>query len=543
DGRSMQTAREMVPADDDQPAARSPARSMTLDAGFRPFSRGIGLRLLTLIVLFSSVVTLLSTLSQLYFDYHRDVSDIERRLVEIERTYLGSLAGSLWHVDIDQLRLQLEGLLRLPDIELLEVRETVGSVANPLVIRVGAPQGSSVIARDYTIVYDDRGTVRPIGVLHVSASLEGVYRRLLDRAVVILVTQGVKTFLVSLFILYIVHRLVTRHLVAIAEFLGEFTLHSGEALVLRRRKPPARDELDQMVDAFNDMRGNLARAYEDLREANVALVRDNEARRRAEEEVNRLNAVLEQRVRQRTAELEAANAELSSFAYSVSHDLRAPLRRIEGFGQMLQDNYVEVIDEKGRHYLERIRAGTREMAEMIDSFLKLSRSTRGELTVEPLDLSAMVVETVAKLEEKDPERVVRVDIQPAVVAEGDRKLMAVVLSNLLENAWKYTRRAETAVVEFGMREEAGRPVYFIRDNGAGFDMAFVDRLFIPFHRLHKAEDFEGIGIGLATVQRIIARHGGRVWAEGEPGRGATFNFTCWEGREPGEQSNDPAGRG
>ncbi len=540
----MDTAGDVIPAEHDAVAATRPRPTLAAGTGgFRPFSRGIGLRLLTLIILFSSLVTLLSTLSQLYIDYHRDVSDIERRLEEIERTNLDSLASSLWHVDTDQLRVQLDGLLRLPDVEMLEVRETVGSVANPLVVTVGGSHGTSVIERTYPIIYDDRGTPRPIGMLHVSATLEGVYRRLLERGVVILVTQGVKTFLVSLFILYIVHRLVTRHLVAIAEFLGEFTLHAGEALVLRRRRPPARDELDQMVDAFNDMRGNLARAYHDLREANRALVRDNEARRRAEEEVTRLNAVLEQRVRQRTAELEAANAELSSFAYSVSHDLRAPLRRIEGFGQMLQEGYVEIIDDKGRHYIERIRAGTREMAEMIDSFLKLSRSTRGELTVEPLDLSAMAADAVAKLREKDPDRSVGATIAPAVTVEGDRKLMAVVLSNLLENAWKYTRRADAAAIAFGVESRAGRPVYFVRDNGAGFDMAFVDRLFIPFHRLHKAEDFEGIGIGLATVQRIIARHGGRVWAEGEPGQGATFYFTCWEGREPGEQPNDPAGRG
>lgn len=369
-------------------------------------------------------------------------------------------------------------------------------------------------------------------MLYVEATLEHVYQRLIDTGVVILISQGIKTFLVSLFTLYIVWRLVTRHLVRMADFLSRYDIRKPQAaLRLHRRSFGGEDELDRVVAAFNGMCISLERAYTDLRDANTELEQDIIARKHAEAEIIRLNAVLEQRVRQRTAELEAANKELASFSYSVSHDLRAPLRRIEGFGQMLVEGYMDALDDRARHCLERIRSGTREMGEMIDSFLRLSRSTRGELNLEPVDLSGMAADIAFTLAEKDPERRVEIDVQPGVVVQGDRRLMTSAMTNLLENAWKYTRTTDKPKVSFGTTEVDGRVAYFVKDNGAGFDMAFVDRLFTPFNRLHKAEEFEGTGIGLATVQRIIARHGGRTWAEGKLGEGATFYFTCWEGED------------
>lgn len=497
---------------------------------FAPLRRGIAMRLLAFILVFSSAVTVISSAAQLYLDYRRDVSTIETRLAEIQTSNLGSLASSLWRVDVDQLRLQLEGMLRLPDMRSLEVRESYTGVADPLSVSVGRRHDRAVIAREYPIIHDDRGTPRVIGVLYVEATLEDVYRRLIDTGVVILVSQGIKTFLVSLFTLYIVWRLVTRHLVELARFLGQYDIRRPTAALRLNRRPfGGEDELDRVVAAFNGMCISLERAYTDLRDANTELEHDIIARRQAEAEVIRLNSVLEQRVRQRTAELEAANKELASFSYSVSHDLRAPLRRIEGFGRILAEEYAAALDGRALHCLERIRGGTREMGEMIDSFLRLSRSTRGELTLEPVNLSAMVGEIAAALAEKDPERRVEIEIQPDAVVDGDKRLLTAALTNLLDNAWKYTRHTEQPKVAFGTTLVNGRTAYFIKDNGAGFDMAFVDRLFVPFNRLHKVEDFEGTGIGLATVQRIIARHGGRVWAEGSPGEGATIYFTCWEG--------------
>jgi light-regulated signal transduction histidine kinase (bacteriophytochrome) len=238
---------------------------------------------------------------------------------------------------------------------------------------------------------------------------------------------------------------------------------------------------------------------------------------------------LETRVRQRTAELEGANRELSTFSYSVSHDLRAPLRRIEGFCRILTEEYGVVLDQRGMHCLDRIRSGTRDMAEMIDSFLKLSRATTGELRVEPIDLSAMAAEIVTELSERHADHPVSAVVQPDLEIMGDRRLMSAVIANLLENSWKFTRGRGDPTVVFWACEMDGRQVFYVQDNGFGFDMTFVDRLFAPFNRLPNAEGVDGIGIGLATVQRVIARHGGKVWAEGRPGQGATFYFTCWEG--------------
>lgn len=520
--------------------------SRTDGRAFRPLRRGIAWRLLAFILLFSTIVTLLATAAQLYVDYRRDVDAIERRLNEIEISYLGSLAGSLWRVDVDQVSLQLQGMLRLPDMQSLEVRETMETVASPVIVRVGqrAAPGQAVIAREFPIIYSDRGQKRNIGVLYAEATLSEVYGRLTRTAVTILVSQGIKTFLVSLFTLYIVHRLVTRHLISIARYVGNYDIHApAPALRLDRHAPRNEDELDRMVAAFNAMCVTLERAYDDLRTANNELERDIVARKEAEQEIIRLNAQLEQRVKQRTVELEAANNELASFSYSVSHDLRAPLRRIDGFGRILQEECGESLNDRARHCLDRISSGTREMAEMIDSFLRLSRSTRGELTIETVDLSAMASSLAEHLAERDAARLVEMTIQPGLVVEGDRRLLNAALTNLLENAWKYTRDVAQAAVTFGTQEIDGRTAYFVRDNGAGFDMAFADRLFMPFSRLHKVEDFEGTGIGLATVQRIIARHGGRVWGEGHPGQGAVFFFTLWEEKASGERAENPAGRG
>ncbi|CAA7613799.1 ATP-binding protein [Magnetospirillum sp. SS-4] len=495
-------------------------------------ARGIGLRLLAAIVLFSSLVTLVLTVLQLYLDYRGEIQSIEDRFSEIEQSNLDSLGGSLWSLDTDQIQRQIEGIKRLPDMQYLEVREIGRSLKRRVVVSIGERGTGPVISREYPITYSENRDAAPsetIGVLHMEASLSGVYNRLFEKAVVILISQGVKTFLVALFILYIVYRLVTRHLVFIAGYVGAFNLSTSPPLGLTRRRPGREDELDQVVGAFNRMSAGLREVYRELNEVNAELEEDIAARRKAEEEVIRLNEELEQRVRQRTAALEASNKELDSFTYSVSHDLRAPLRRIEGFGQILNAEYSGKMDDRFRHYLERIRAGAHDMAEMIDSFLKLSRSTRSELTIEPLDLSEMAAKVVERLREKEPQRSVSVTIAPGMTVNGDRRLLDSVLENLLGNAWKYSRHNKAAAISFSVERNDGADVFVVRDNGAGFDMNYLDRLFMPFCRLHRSEEFEGTGIGLATALRILARHGGRVWAEGALGKGATFRFTLWEG--------------
>lgn len=221
-------------------------------------------------------------------------------------------------------------------------------------------------------------------------------------------------------------------------------------------------------------------------------------------------------VRERTSELE-------SFAYSVSHDLRAPLRAIDGFGRELMDQYGGALDDRARHYLTRICAGTQRMGSLIDGLLALTRITRGELVRAHVDLSAVARAIVDELRERDPKRGVDVRIAAGLSVLAEARLTHALLVNLLANAWKFTSRRDAATIEVGRVGESS--VFFVRDDGAGFDMEHARRLFTPFHRLHTADEFEGTGIGLATVQRIVSRHGGRVWAEAEVDKGATFFFT------------------
>jgi signal transduction histidine kinase len=224
-------------------------------------------------------------------------------------------------------------------------------------------------------------------------------------------------------------------------------------------------------------------------------------------------------------DLEHKNRELESFSYAVSHDLRAPLRRIDSFTRAVLESQAERLDEPGRRFLSRVREASQHMSQLIDDVLYLSRVTRADLREQEVDLSALASLILRRFQESEPARSVELKIRPSVVVTGDGQLLRIALENLLDNAWKFTANQPVARIEFGLTQVAGEPTYYIRDNGAGFDMTYADRLFGPFQRLHPQDEFPGSGIGLATVQRIIHRHGGRVWAEGLVGQGATFQFT------------------
>jgi PAS domain S-box-containing protein len=250
-------------------------------------------------------------------------------------------------------------------------------------------------------------------------------------------------------------------------------------------------------------------------EFSTAIIRDISARKRDEEAVRKARDAAE-----------ASNRELEAFTYSVSHDLRKPLRAMEGFSRALLEEFADRLDARGKDYAGRVASGAERMSQLMDDLLELSRAALVNLQVRQVDLSAIVDEVVAELRRRDPQRQVEVVVQEGLGARGDEALLHAVLENLVDNAWKFTARREQARIEFGAQKQLdGTLAYFVRDNGVGFDPDYAQELFRPFERLHKERDFTGTGVGLAIVQRVVRRHGGRVWAEGQPDQGATFYFT------------------
>lgn len=261
--------------------------------------------------------------------------------------------------------------------------------------------------------------------------------------------------------------------------------------------------------------------------ATIASIRDVSQRKQAESEIRQLNSRLAEHI----TELTAVNQELEAFSYSVSHDLRAPLRSIDGFSQALLEDYGDKLDELGKDYLARVRQASQHMASLIDDLLMLSRITRSEMNKEDVNLTAMARDLLAELQRAEPERRVLCRVEEGLTAQGDQRLLRIALSNLLSNAWKFTSKRAEAVIEMGERTQGNGTVYFITDNGAGFNVAYADKLFGVFQRLHRSDEFPGTGVGLAIVQRVIHRHGGKIWAEAETDKGASFFFTLSHPRD------------
>ncbi|MDL2357270.1 MAG: PAS domain-containing protein [Pseudomonadota bacterium] len=613
-------------------------------------------RFAILILLFSSVVTLVATISQLAIEYRHDVDDIRSQLGQIRSSYSESLASSLWIASIKDIDLQLQGILRLPDLKNVEVLNEQGQVVS----KGGNPDLTNVVRHEFPLTYMHRQRPIQIGIVRVTATLEGAYQRLKDKVIVILISQTIKTFLVSLFILVLFQWLVGRHLARIAAYSDRlFAGQMDQPLELDRKASgsTAGDELDQAVAALNAMRQRLHISFSELQESEsrwkfalegagdgvwdfdvvsnevlfshrwkemlgfsddelpnnfdtyarlahpqdlvkakraleqnfegrnqlyaveqrmrckdgswkwvlargMVVTRDADGRatrmigthtditeRRAAEQamsvlladteqaraaLREANATMEEQVLERTAQLELANKELESFSYSVSHDLRSPLRGIDGWSLALQEEYGEQLDATARQYLDRVRNETQRMGQLIDGMLEFSRLGRAALAHQPVDMSTLAQGVAARVADAHRERQIEFAIAPGLHAAGDPRLLEAVLDNLFENSAKFSAGRVPARIEFGRqhardpRTHANVSAWFVRDNGAGFDMQYAHKLFGVFQRLHKTSEFAGTGIGLATAQRIVQRHGGHIWASAAIDNGATFFFTLRE---------------
>ncbi|HEV2322116.1 MAG TPA: ATP-binding protein, partial [Gammaproteobacteria bacterium] len=359
-----------------------------------------------------------------------------------------------------------------------------------------------------------------VGSIYLHAHYE-FYQRIRNY-IGILLAVGALATLVSLLLSTWMQATITRPILAITRLAQQVTEKRDYS---PRAEKTTEDEIGYLVDSFNEMLNEIGERAKAVEASNRELTREVAERKNAEDEVLRLNKELEARVEERTRKLQEINNELEAFSYSVSHDLRAPLRAVDGFSQALMTEYGEQSDDRMRHYLQRIQNGAARMSQLIEDLLNLSRISRLQMQVREVDLSALAQHIVQDLQQRDPEREVSVSIWDNISVMADQRLLRVALENLLGNAWKFTGKTEQARIEFGMLQEGEKRIIFVRDNGAGFDMAYADKLFGAFQRLHGMHEFPGTGIGLATVQRIVNRHGGRIWCQAAPGKGATFFFT------------------
>lgn len=364
----------------------------------------------------------------------------------------------------------------------------------------------------------DHGEI--LGTVYLRASYE-LYDRVLNYlglAVFVAVAAMLVAFLMSSRL----QRIVTRPVLEIERIAREVV---GQRDYSRRAQKTSDDEVGALVDSFNGMLAEIERRTGELETSNRRLAVEIAERRRSEQEIARLNRELEDRVHQRTAQLESANRELEAFCSAVSHDLRAPLRGIDGFSQALLEDCARSIPEEGHRYLAKIRAGVQRMAQLIEDLLNLSRVSRDALDRGVVDLADMSRQIINELQQREPARRIETSISCGMTAQADPRLLRAALENLIANAWKFTSQTRAPRIEVGVLRDGGQETFFVRDNGAGFDMAYADKLFGAFQRLHTAQEFPGTGIGLATVQRIVQRHGGRIWADSQVGKGAVFFFT------------------
>jgi PAS domain S-box-containing protein len=583
----------------------------------RKIRKKISTRLIVYIILFSSVITAIVTVLQLYYQYVEDKILLDSNIKNINTGYREGITNAVWLDDKVQLDSILEGVVALPDIEYIEVR-----VNDKLYSSRGSSVKSNVLSSSFPLHYWHDNKMLTIGETYVEADLSAIYRRLINHAWAILGLNAIKTFIVAIFMYFIFNRLVVTRLEGLSNFVRHYDIHgikNGMVIPLPTDNTYT-DEITEIATALNTMQSHLSQSVKELLGLKTTLdlsldgvfmfhpdsykifyanagatallgytidelmeitpmdissdmnevlfsklavstsnsdkqavhietlfrpkqgepipVRlllqylhpQNEAPRyvfMARDISEHINAQRE--IQASLEEARAANSELESFSYSISHDLRAPLRSIDGFSLLLLEDYGDKMDDEGKDYIRRVRKNAQHMGLLIDDMLSLSKVTRGDLNRTMCDLSEIAHTSIKKLQESEPQRKITVNISPGIRGWVDKSLFENLMDNLLGNAWKYTSKTQNSRIEFGTTTHGNETVYFVRDNGAGFDMQYANKLFNAFHRLHGVDEFAGTGIGLATVSRILQRHGGRIWPEAEVGKGATFYFTLGNG--------------
>jgi signal transduction histidine kinase len=498
-------------------AAGQSVSESALRETFGAFRHGVlAKRLLLAIVVFSSAVTFVLTLLDLLVDYRNSVDDLQRRLDAVENSYAFSLGEGLWFMDQRQLALQVEGIARLPDVRMVEVREDVAPGRTPMVVAVGERQTGAAIVRDIALscVYD--GTVRRIGTLHIEANLTGIYQRLISRAVVILGNSAVKTFLVATFILFIVHHLVTRHLVEIATRVSCITSVSAAPLLRLHRRARQGDELDSVVEAINAMGSNLAKQQGALEATNETLVRNVAALADAKESLRKSYDALDR-----------SNRELERFAFIASHDLQEPARTLVSYSQLIERRYGNAIgDDDGRQFLGYIVDAALRMQKMVQGLLAYSEIGRLNRPFLPMSM-AIVVRTAldsmrGELAGSDVQ--VEVDLPDSPTVMGDESQLVTVVRNLLSNAIAFRRQGVVPIVRIAAVRAGDSWEFSVADNGVGVEQPYWDDIFLIFKSFGPNGGRSGIGTGLALCKRIVEFHGGTIWVVSQPGMGATFSF-------------------
>ncbi|HEX7830134.1 MAG TPA: ATP-binding protein [Thermoanaerobaculia bacterium] len=475
-----------------------------------PGSRSIGRNLIWLSLFSSSIALVAASAALLFFQLQEVKSSVVLRLETVADLIAFNIAAAVDFNDAEAAKALLGSLKTRPavvsagvvvDGKLFAIYTRDGATA----LRSGDLQTKTAGHR-----FDDQELTvyrpivikdRPLGMLFIHIDLQD-YDKTVRRFAIVTALVAIPALLFAILISRLPRRVISQPILDLAKLAAIVSDKKDYSV----RAPAVRSaaEIEQLVGTFNQMLTEIQAQHAEIEEA---------------------RATLEQKVLDRTSELAAANRELEAFSYSVSHDLRAPLRAIDGFSKAVISEYSSQLDQRGVHFLHRVRAGTQKMSQLIDDMLHLAQVTRRPLERKDVDLSVLAQDVAAELARRDPDRNVTFDIKPDLAAWADPHLLTIVFENLLGNAWKFTGGRAEARIEVGQTTLDGQPAFYVRDNGAGFDAAYASKLFGAFQRLHSEADFEGTGIGLATVKRIITRHGGVVSAEGVEGAGATFFFT------------------